>query len=292
MHYSDGAFWRPLFEDDMEMLEVASGCSHNSCAFCAMYHHPFAPAPLENVEADIDELAGLWRVPPRLFLAGGNAFHLDAERLLRIAGLVREKLPQVKSLGCFARVEDIALKSDDELRALADAGFSMISIGAESGLDSALQRVRKGHTAADIVEQCARLDAAGITYAFFYLAGIAGKGRGLENARETARVFSQANPQIIMIHTMTPFMGTELEAQIEEGTFEQEPEVEIMQELREFYALYPKHVRILANHYANTVCFDAMLPAHRTQVLELMDKRIAAANEEALARFRRSIKSI
>ena len=36
----------------------------------------------------------------------------------------------------------------------------------------------KGYAAADIVEQCQRLDRAGIHYSFFYLAGISGAGRG------------------------------------------------------------------------------------------------------------------
>lgn len=292
MHFSEGAFWRPLFEGNVAMLQVASGCSHNSCKFCDMYNAPFVASPLSEVSADIDELASYPIHPPRIFLTGGNAFHLDSDVLLKIAGELKEKMPELKSIGCFARVEDIWGKSDEELAALADAGFDMISIGAESGDDKALARMNKGHTASDIVEQCTRLDKVGIRYAFFYLAGIAGKGRGIENARKTSEVFSQVNPAIIMIHTMTPFRGTPLAAEIESGEFEQEPEVEILRELREFYAIYPKPVRMLASHYANTACFDGLIPDHREQILELMDERIETADEDRLEIFRRSIKSI
>ncbi len=37
----------------------------------------------------------------------------------------------------------------------------------------------KGYAAADIVKQRHRLDATGISYVFFCLTGIAGKGRGI-----------------------------------------------------------------------------------------------------------------
>lgn len=292
MHYSEGAFWRPLFEGNVAILQVAVGCSHNACRFCDMYDTPFAASPLSEVSADIDELASCRMKLHRIFLAGGNAFHLDSGALLKIASEIKEKIPEVESIGCFARVEDVAGKSDEELATLFETGFDMISIGAESGDDTALARMGKGHTSSDIIEQCSRLDDVGMRYAFFYLAGIAGKGHGIENARITSEVFSQVNPAIIMVHTMTPFEGTPLANDIARGDFQQEPEVEILRELREFYARYPKPVRMLATHYANTAHFDGLLPEHREQILGFMDECIEDADEERLEAFRRSIKSI
>ena len=292
IHYAEGAFWRPLFETNMFMLQVAAGCSHNRCKFCDMYHAPFKASPWEEIEGDIEELAHERGCPSRLFLCGGNALCLPTETLLRVADAVREKLARIESIGCFARVEDVLAKTDDELAALADAGYDMISIGAESGWDEALARMDKGHTAADIVAAGERLDNAGICYAFFYLAGMAGAGRGIENARRSIEVFSQVNPDIIMIHTMTRFAGTALDAEVRAGSFELEPEVEIMRELREFYAGYPKPVRILASHYANTVRFDGRLPEARDAMVELMDREIARADEAFLSRWRSTIQSI
>ena len=37
MHYADGAFWRPLFETNMELLQVQVGCPYERCRFCNMY---------------------------------------------------------------------------------------------------------------------------------------------------------------------------------------------------------------------------------------------------------------
>ena len=55
--------------------------------------------------------------------------------------------------------------------------------------------MKKGYAAADIVEQCRRLDRAGIHYSFFYLAGISGAGRGEAGARATAAVCNQLIPR-------------------------------------------------------------------------------------------------
>lgn len=143
MHYSEGAYWRPLFEQDMEILQVATGCSWDACRFCDMYHKGFHPSPMKEIEEDIDELAHLWRVPPRIFLGGGNAFHLDTAFLLDVLALIHRKLPCVQSVGCFARIDDIAQKSDEDISALLAQGMDLISIGAESGYDPALASMHK-----------------------------------------------------------------------------------------------------------------------------------------------------
>lgn len=72
---------------------------------------------------------------------------------------------------------DVAAKTDEELAELAAAGFDGLTIGIETGDEEALAFMDKGYGAEDIAKQCARLDAAGISYAFFYLVGISGAGR-------------------------------------------------------------------------------------------------------------------
>ena len=49
--------------------------------------------------------------------------------------------------------------------------------------------------AADILEQCRKLDEAGIEYYFVYMTGLAGKDGGYRNARNSAELFSQLNPR-------------------------------------------------------------------------------------------------
>lgn len=294
MHYSDNALWRPLFEQTEAMLQVAQGCSHNRCRFCTMYKgSTFAVSPEEEVREDIAEMARLsWREPDRVFLTGGNAFRLPMKRLRKTIEDVRAIMPRAATIGCFARVKDVARKSDGELAGLARLGVSDISIGAESGLDDALAFMDKGHTAADIVEQCARLDQAGITYDLFYLAGIAGAGRYEENVNATVEVFGKTNPERIMMHTLTLFPGSPLIEDVEAGRFVPSSETDILRELRMLVDLLKNETYLLGAHMGNTAPFNAFIPRQREEALAYLDHRIAAADEERLSYFRKHLKSM
>ena len=70
-------------------------------------------------------------------------------------------------------------------------GINGLSIGTESGDDETLALADKGYTSADILEQCRKLDEAGIEYYFVYMTGLAGKNRGYHNAVNSARLFIQ-----------------------------------------------------------------------------------------------------
>ena len=87
-------------------------------------------------------------------------------RLMEIADLIKKYFPSNKTIGCFSRVTDISLKTDEELSALAAAGFDLLTIGIETGDDEALEFMHKGYLSKDIVTQCLRLDKAGIGYNF------------------------------------------------------------------------------------------------------------------------------
>ncbi len=288
MHYSEGAMWRPLFEGTQAMLQLATSCSHNACKFCTMHKGvKFAASPFSEVAEDIQELAdATWLDKSRVFLTGGNALCLPHGRLTEALELLRRQIPGVKSVGTFARVGDVKRKSDEELRQLAELGIDDISIGAETGYDLALSFMRKGHTTADIEEQCARLDAAGISYNLFYLAGIAGKGRGAENVEATVGVFGRTNSNRIMVHTLTLFPGADLHEDIAAGRFELSTEVGVLGELRLLVGKLPIRTFILAGHIGNTAPFNAYIPEQKDEVLRYLDQRIAVASEEELERFR------
>ncbi len=55
---------------------------------------------------------------------------------------------------------DIKNKTVEQLKALRDIGLNEISLGVESGDDWTLQRINKGYTSADILEQCHKLEEA------------------------------------------------------------------------------------------------------------------------------------
>ena len=51
--------------------------------------------------------------------------------------------------------------------------------------------------------ECRKLDEAGIEYYFVYMTGLAGKGSGYRNARNSAELFSQLNPYFVSADSLT-----------------------------------------------------------------------------------------
>ena len=310
MHYT-GTIWRPPYEAGSLIVEATAGCTHRKCKFCTLYEDlpfKFRPAPLDRIEADLleaqtwfhdplrrteEELFGLSRTKvDRVFLAGANPFGLKAPRLLKIAELVHEHFPRCESIGCFSRVTDIASRSDEELSHLAQAGFDGLTIGIETGDDDALAFMNKGYAAKDIVEQCRRLDAANISYAFFYLAGISGKGRGLEGARATAAICNQTNPWLIGANMLTVYESSELYRDIETGRWTEESETEKYEELKELVGHLKIPVDFAMLGASNPVMLKGHLPEQQEQLVFALDAVITDIGEARLRDYRTNLRHL
>ncbi len=146
--------------------------------------------------------------------------------------------------------------------------------------------MEKGHTAADVVEQGRRLRDAGIRFTFFYLAGMAGAGRGQENALASAKAFSEAGPSRILVVTMTPTQTWPLAADIEAGRWQPPGEVEMLEEIRTFVASLTCTCAVNCSHDTDVLKFDGMVPENQQKMVQLMDNLIPRVNERASRRMR------
>ncbi|MEC4176853.1 radical SAM protein [Adlercreutzia sp. R7] len=310
MHYT-GTIWRPPYEADSLIIEATAGCTHHRCKFCTLYEDlpfKFRPSPLEDIEADLLE-AQTWYHDPlrkaeerlfalpgartsRIFLAGANPFGLKARHLLRIAELVRAYFPQCESVGCFSRITDVAAKTDGELADLAAAGFDGLTIGVETGDEVALAFMDKGYGAEDIVEQCARLDAAGISYAFFYLAGISGAGRGIEGARATAAICNRTSPWLIGANMLTVYRNSALHAEIAAGRWREAREVEKYEEVKELISRLSVPVEFAMLGASNPVMLRGRLPEQREEVIAALDAVISDIGEDRLRSYRANLRHL
>lgn len=295
MHYVESPHRLP-YEAGSSILQVSVGCTYNRCRFCSLCRKPgkeFRVSPRSEIEEDLDELASYTFRRPRIYLYGGNPFGIDPAELVEVLELIHEKLPEVRSIGGFARVADIAARSDEELRTWARLGVDDVSIGAESGFDPALRYMRKPNTAADLERQCARLDAAGIGYTLFYLAGMAGAGACSQAAAASAEVFRRINPKRINIMTMTVFDDADLAADVAAGDFTPASEHEILAELRDFIAGLEGCTSLVeAGHDTNMVKFDGVLPRDREKMAAYLDSRIACMNERGMSLLRSRMRSL
>ena len=94
MHYN-GPVIRPQTDADSVFIEVTVGCTHNSCTFCNFYDgYPFRVAPLEQVEADLQEAAEVYPHAKKVWASGGNPYALSTDKLAVLAKLFKKYLPE------------------------------------------------------------------------------------------------------------------------------------------------------------------------------------------------------
>ena len=289
LHFT-GTVWRPPYEARSVLLQATVGCTHRTCKFCSLYGDlRFRLSPMEEIEADLAIVARHQPRARRVFLVGANPFVLSYGRLVRLADRIRDFLPKVRTIGMFARIDDLARKSDGELRELRARGITGLSIGTETGDDPSLAFMNKGYTAADIREQCRRLDAAGIEYYLTYMTGLAGAGNGERAARATAALFNDLHPYIIGIVSLTLFPDAPLAADAAAGRFVEASERERLEELRTFIAELAVPTTLMGHTVSNTVPLLGRLPEERTRLLREIDDALARFSEKELAAYRRGI---
>ena len=213
------------------MLPVQVGCSYNGCLFCSLFKHlKFRVLPLEQVKEELERVKALGGDPAGVFLGDGSAFDLEASRLLEICAMIKEAFPSCRRIAMDSSVRGIASKSNEELAALAAAGVKRLYVGIETGLDDVLSFMKKGADSEDARRETARLRKAGIEYAAHIMTGVAGEGRGLENAEATAALLNETRPAAICNFSMFVGRRAPLWEKVMDGSFRPSPVQEAMEE--------------------------------------------------------------
>lgn len=292
MHFT-GRTWRPNYEADSCIIQLTSGCTYQKCHFCNLYKdEPFTMSPLSEFEADLSEIKSYQPHARRIFITGANPFALSYEKLKPYILTVRDYLIKCQSIAMFASIRDIKNKEVWQLRKLQAMGVNGLSIGTESGDDDTLMLANKGYTSQDILEQCRKLDEAGIEYYFVYMTGLAGKGAGYRNAVNSAKIFSQLNPYFISVDSLTLFPGTKLYDKAKNGEFIQAGEKERIRELQTFIQNLQIRTHLFANSKSNFYPIAAYLPKERNSSIGELQYVIDTVDEKEMSVYRDSLQSL
>lgn len=293
MHFSSGIN-RPPYEAQSAFLQVTSGCStHNQCAFCSFYREcGFKVSPIGEIKSDLAQLRSMNIKPKRIFLQGADPFVLNYDRLMMIAELIHEYLPTVKTIGGYARINNIVDKSVGELKKLREMGYSNPYFGIESGDDVILKRMNKGYTSELITEQCLKMYEAGFRYVANFLNGLGGHDYGMKHAQDTARILNKLKPTLIYASSLTLMPNTILYDQSKTGEYKEAGEIEKLLEMMEFIKCLKTPAMFEAAHVSIAVPLKGKIPNDKNKMIAKLQNVIDNTTEQNLRRYRKSIRSL
>ncbi|MEG1461454.1 MAG: radical SAM protein [Oscillospiraceae bacterium] len=266
----EGTVYRPPSEGKSLIIQVTLGCSHNSCTFCPMYKDKkFRVRATEEIMADFREARRSYRFVERIFFADGDALCLETEKLLGLLQAVREIFPECRRVGIYARGENVLQKTDEELSALQRAGLHIIYLGAESGSDEVLRRVKKDLTAAELILAAQRAENAGLKVSVTFLSGLGGRELMEEHAVKTGEMISKMGASYVGLLTMLPAPGTPMFEDTISGKFQPLSQTEVAKELEIIleHAVCEKPCVLRSNHASNRLVLAGTLPGDKERLL-------------------------
>lgn len=230
MNY-EGQICRAPMERSSFMLPVTVGCPYNQCKFCNLFRHlRYRELPAEKIEEELKRVKDIGGSPTKIFLGDGNAFGLKTERLFWILERIQSYFPDCRTINMDATVTSILQKSEQELKRLAEYGVRHLYLGIESGLEDVLTFMKKDHTVFEAYEAIERLQAAGLIYDAHIMTGVAGRGRGRENADALAQFLNQTHPAHVVNFSMFIHREVPLYREIENGNYVPADELESLRE--------------------------------------------------------------
>ena len=287
MHFT-GTVYRNPYWPTWPLLEITQGCTHNRCKFCTMYKDlPFRMSPIEWIEEDLKELAECDPDVRTIQLLSANPLVLTYDKLERIFKLIHQYLPKMEYIYLAGRVTDLKNKSVEELKKLKELGMREISLGVESGDDWTLDRIHKGYHAADILEQCHKLEEAGIDYWMTFLNGVAGRSHSREHA------INPCKPMLVGTGGLTLFPGTPLLEEAQRGEFDPLTEKEMLEELKCFVENLTCECAFITHHTISGVNLSGPgFLARKDKIVAALDQQIHHGDLDRMAAFRRNKRTL
>lgn len=272
-----GKVYRPPSEAYSLIIQVTYGCSHNRCAFCDMYDDKhFSMRPMEEIREDFELARRVYQRVERVFLADGDALMRKTDDLVQILGLIYGLFPECQRVTCYASPTSLQIKSEEELRLLREKGLKMVYMGLESGCDAVLERMDKGHTAAQIIAAGQKARRSGLQLSVTAISGLGSRELWREHAVETAQAFNAMNPEYIGLLTLMVEPGTPLEKWVREGSFYVLKPVEVMQEMELFLQQIDSPGSVFRmNHASNYLTLKGTLNQDRERLLQQVRQGLA-----------------
>lgn len=207
-----------------------------------------------------------------VFFQDANSLIMKTPQLIEIIRYLKETFPSIKRVTSYARSKTCAKKSLQELNDLKGAGLTRLHVGMESGSDKVLEYIQKGVTAKEHIEGGKKVVESGISLSEYIMPGAGGKRWTKENAKETARVLSEVNPDFIRIRSFMALKNTSLYEKLESGDFEELLDNEIVDEIELLIKNLNCDSYLTSDHMMNLLPeVEGSLPGDKEKMLKVIE---------------------
>ena len=182
-----------------------------------------------------------------VFLQDADNIIMETSKLVEVLKYLKLTFPTITRITSYARVKTLLKKSSEELRELCKAKLLRLHIGLESGDDKILKHINKGFTSKEHISAVKKAKEARIEIAEYVMPGISGRTRSEENAKNTAKVLNEIDPDYIMLRPFIPRKGTELYEEYKRGDFQLTSPHERLREIK---------ILIENLNVNSSICFD------------------------------------
>ncbi|NLJ57674.1 MAG: radical SAM protein [Tissierellia bacterium] len=218
-YYSE-PLYRPPSEARSMIIQVTEGCSHNKCRFCYMYKSKqFRLKSKEELKDHIEWLKTMYTNPRRIFLADGNVLCLKTDKILELLEYIKKEFPHTERISSYSGPLDLVKKSEEELKAIREAGLELLYMGVESGSDKVLSMMNKGVNQEQMIEAGQKAVKAGFKFSCMIISGLGGTQYMEEHALESAKVISAIDPHYFSLLRLVVDENSELAEDLRKGKF-------------------------------------------------------------------------
>ena len=293
---------RPPSEHASYYLPLTSGCSNNSCSFCAFSFLNLGIRELDEVKQEIDAMslymnqrmwvAGMpdivyeilhdWN-GKRVFLQDGDALIYPYPKLMEALQYLNQKFPAIERIASYATHQDILRRSLKELKALKEQKLGILYVGVESGDDEVLQKIQKNANHQQMVEAAKKVKESGILLSVSVILGLGGVKGSEKHALETAKILTEMEPDYAGALTLTLIPETGLHKELQRGEFELITPFDSLRELKTIVENSTfSNCLFSSMHASNYYSIRGSMPEDRNKVLKQLNTLLSRKDPNML----------
>ncbi|MBD3295985.1 MAG: radical SAM protein [Candidatus Omnitrophica bacterium] len=264
---------RPPAERSSFLLQVTTGCSSDTCTFCAAYKgKTFTVKDTEEIVGDIDRHSKLFPGTRRVFLMDGDALAVGNDSLVPLLERLSRAFPGLARVSSYANGYNISRRSDPELEELRENKLRLVYVGLESGNQGVLDSCKKRSGAEEMTEAVIRARKAGIKASVIVLLGLGGREASGEHVRDTIKELNRMQPAYLSFLSLMLIPGTEMYDKSRRGKFRELNSGELLREARDILSgLNLNKTVFRSDHASNYLSLRGRLPRDKHMLVERLD---------------------